>query len=155
MIELHGSVEKNYCPNCGKVYGSDFIRHAVGIPSCTKCGVPLRPGFTLLGEMVDNGKISAAANAVENADLLLIVGTSIRSPLCLNLTKYYKGDKMLLLNTHEKVGDDRANYRAYGDLCELFKYVADIPLPQNKKKKQKDKIQEAEKNEQDKNKICT
>ena len=144
VIELHGSVEKNYCPNCGKVYGSDFIRHAVGIPSCTKCGVPLRPGFTLLGEMVDNGKISAAANAVENADLLLIVGTSIRSPLCLNLTKYYKGDKMLLLNTHEMVGDDRANYRAYGDLCELFKYVADIPLPQNKKKKQKDKIQEAE-----------
>lgn len=155
VIELHGSVEKNYCPNCGKVYGSDFIRHAVGIPSCTKCGVPLRPGFTLLGEMVDNGKISAAANAVENADLLLIVGTSIRSPLCLNLTKYYKGDKMLLLNTHEMVGDDRANYRADGDLCELFKYVADIPLPQNKKKKQKDKIQEAEKNEQDKNKICT
>ena len=148
-------MEKNYCPNCGKVYGSDFIRHAVGIPSCTKCGVPLRPGFTLLGEMVDNGKISAAANAVENADLLLIVGTSIRSPLCLNLTKYYKGDKMLLLNTHEMVGDDRANYRAYGDLCELFKYVVDIPLPQNKKKKQKDKIQEAEKNEQDKNKICT
>ena len=75
--------------------------------------------------------------------------------MCLNLTKYYKGDKMLLLNTHEMVGDDRANYRAYGDLCELFKYVADIPLPQNKKKKQKDKIQEAEKNEQDKNKICT
>ena len=117
------------------------------------CAVAAR--FTLLGEMVDNGKISAAANAVENADLLLIVGTSIRSPLCLNLTKYYKGDKMLLLNTHEMVGDDRANYRAYGDLCELFKYVADIPLPQNKKKKQKDKIQEAEKNEQDKNKICT
>ncbi|MCH5268769.1 MAG: NAD-dependent deacetylase [Lachnospiraceae bacterium] len=153
VIDLHGSVDENYCPNCGKVYGSEFIRKAEGLPLCEECSVPLRPGFTLLGEMVDNGKMSKASDAVENADVLLVVGSSLTSPLCQHLIKYYKGNKMLLINDQETVGDERADYRAYGNLSELFSYVTDIKMPEKKetaakKDKKKDKKKEA-KNEQD------
>lgn len=137
IIDLHGSVEKNYCPNCGKFYGSEFIRNAKGIPLCEECSMPLRPGFTLLGELVDNGKMSAACNAVEDADVLLIVGASPNSPLCTHLIKYYSGNKMLLINNHENVGDERANYRAYGNLNELVTYVTDVPEAKEEKKDEK------------------
>lgn len=126
VIEMHGSVEENYCPNCGKVYGSEFIRKAKSVPSCEVCNVPLRPGFTLIGEMVDNGKMTKASDAVEKADILLIVGASVNSPLCRHLIKYYKGKKMMLVNTHETVGDERADYRVYGNLRDLFAKITDI-----------------------------
>lgn len=149
IIDLHGSVEDNYCPNCGKFYGSEFIRNAKGLPLCTDCSVPLRPGFALLGEMVDNGKMSQACDAVENADLLLVVGTSLTSPLCVHLIKYYKGKKMLLINNQETVGDERANYRAYGKLGELFSYVTDIKMPEKKAVEKKKEKKKEEKDEQD------
>lgn len=126
VIALHGSVEDNRCPVCGKVFGSEFIRKAKGVPVCDVCSVPLRPGFTLLGEMVDNGKMTEASNAVEDANVLLIVGASLNSALCHHLIKYYTGNKMILLNTKETVGDERADYRAYGNLSEMFAYITDI-----------------------------
>lgn len=123
VVELHGSVEENYCPNCNKVFGSNYIRQAKGIPSCDECNIPLRPGFTLFGEMVDNGKITQASNAVENADVLLIVGAGLNSTLCRHFIKYYRGKKMIVINTGELAGDEKADYRAYGDLNEIMTYI--------------------------------
>ena len=76
--------------------------------------------------MLDNGKISKASNAVENANILLVLGASINSTLCRYMVKYYNGDKLLLLNDKEKVGDERANYRAYGNIREMFAKVMDF-----------------------------
>lgn len=126
VIQLHGSVDKNICPKCKKLYDSAYIKHSKGIPVCEQCGIPLRPGFSLLGEMLDNGKISKASNAVENANILLVLGASINSTLCRYMVKYYNGDKLLLLNDKEKVGDECANYRAYGNIREMFAKVMDF-----------------------------
>ena len=126
VIQLHGSVDKNICPKCKKLYDSAYIKHSEGIPVCEQCGIPLRPGFSLLGEMLDNGKISQASNAVENANILLVLGASINSTLCRYMVKYYNGDNLLLLNDKEKVGDERANYRAYGNIREMFAKVMDF-----------------------------
>ena len=126
VIQLHGSVDKNICPKCKKLYDSAYIKHSEGIPVCEQCGIPLRPGFSLLGEMLDNGKISKASNAVENANILLVLGASINSTLCRYMVKYYNGDKLLLLNDKEKVGDERANYRAYDNIREMFAKVMDF-----------------------------
>ena len=126
VIELHGSVEQNRCPACGKIFGSDYIRNAKGVPLCDVCNVPLRPGFTLLGEMIDNGKITQASCAVERANILIVLGASIRSPLCKYIIKYYSGDKVILLNKEEAPGDDRADYRAYGNVSEMFHYITDF-----------------------------
>ena len=126
VIELHGSVEENRCPACGKVFGSGYIKRAKGVPECDVCNVPLRPGFSLLGEMIDNGKITRASLAVERANILLVIGAPIKSPLCKYMVKYYNGDKLVLLNREEMPGDDRANYRAYGNIGEMFSYIMDF-----------------------------
>lgn len=126
VIQLHGSVDENICPRCKRLYDSNYIKYAKGIPVCEQCGVTLRPGFALKGEVIDNGKISRASNAVENASILLVIGAGINSTLCRYMVKYYKGDKLLLLNDEEKVGDDRANYRAYGNIREMFAKVMDF-----------------------------
>ena len=126
VIQLHGSVDENICPKCKRMYDSGYIKHSKGIPVCEQCGIPLRPGFSLLGEVLDNGKISRASNAVENASILLVIGAGINSPLCRYMVKYYKGDKLILLNDKERIGDERANYRAYGNIREMFAQVMDF-----------------------------
>lgn len=132
VIDLHGSAEQNVCQTCGKVFGTDHIKNAKGTPLCDVCQMPLRPGFTLLGEQVDNGKVTQASNAVEEAEVLLIIGSSLRSPLCRNMTRYYSGDKMILINKEEALGDENANYRLYGRMDEIVPYVTGYD-PERKK----------------------
>ena len=123
VLEMHGTVDENVCPVCGKTFDMNYIKKAPGIPVCDECQMPLRPGFTLLGERVDNGKVTDSCNLVEKAEVLLILGAAIRSPLCQYVIRYYQGNKMLLINTQEKMGDDIANCRIYGSLSELIPYV--------------------------------
>lgn len=126
VIYLHGSVEENICPSCGKIFGSRYIKESKGTPKCDVCDVTLRPGFPLRGEMVDNGKMSKACDAVENADILIIIGAPVNSTLCRYMVKYYKGDKMILINTEDTPGDERADYRIYGNLSEIFEKIMDF-----------------------------
>jgi len=126
VIELHGSVEENRCPACGRIFGSDYIRNSKGVPECNVCNIPLRPGFSLLGEMIDNGKITQASCAVERARILLVLGAPLRSSLCRYIVKYYNGDKIILVNKEEAPGDDLADYRVYGNVGELFGYIMDF-----------------------------
>lgn len=148
VIDMHGSIEKNKCQTCGKTFGMSYIKHAKGVPVCDVCKVPIRPGFTLLGEQVDNGKVTEASNVVENAGVLLVIGAAVRDPLCQHLERYYTGDKFILINTDEKLGDERADYRLYGDLCELVPYVTgydpDAKFDEKKKKKDKEGKKETE-----------
>lgn len=125
VVELYGSVEENRCPTCGKIFDADYIRNSQGIPKCDECEVTLRPGFTFYGELIDNGRLTKASNAIEGADVLLVVGISLNSITWANMLRYYKGDKMILINTEEKTGDERANYRAYGNISDIFGYVTD------------------------------
>ena len=126
VVELYGSAEENRCPICGKIFDSDYIREAEGIPRCDVCGVPLRPGFTLFGELIDNGRLTKASNAVENAEVLIVAGISLNSATWANMLRYYGGNKMILINDREKTGDERADYRAYGNISEIFGYVTDL-----------------------------
>lgn len=133
VLSMHGTVEENTCPACGKVFGMKYIKSSSGVPVCDECRVPLRPGFNLLGERVDNGKMTKGCNLVENADVLLILGASMRSPLCQYVVKYYTGNKMILINTGEELGDERADYRLYGKLSELVPFVTGYE--ENRKKR--------------------
>ncbi len=126
VIEMHGSVEENRCPICGKKFDSNYIKNAKGVPECDVCEVPLRPGFTLLGEMIDNGRLTQASNAVEGADILLVLGTSLNSGFGRCMSQYYTGDRLILINDREKPGDEKANHRVYGDINDIFAKIMDF-----------------------------
>ena len=125
VVELYGSAESNYCPACGKKFPSKYIKESKGIPACDNCGIPIRPGFSLFGEMLDNGKLTKAVDAIENANVLLVAGTALNSMTWANSLRYYSGDKLILINTEQKDGDEKANYRAYGNISEIFRFIAD------------------------------
>lgn len=123
VLDIHGSIQKNKCPACGKIFDMKYIKESKGEPVCDNCKIPIRPGFVLLGERVDNGKVSEACEFFEEADVILVLGMSVRDSLCQHLEKYYTGSKFILVNTEEKLGDERADYRIYGKISEIVPYI--------------------------------
>lgn len=109
VIELHGSIFRNYCPHCGREYPVEYIRNSSNIPLCENCGQAIRPGVILFGEMVDNQVITKAATEMQKADVLLVLGTNLKSYLCSQLTGYYEGDKLIVIDGEEHFSNKSAD----------------------------------------------
>ncbi|MEE3393672.1 MAG: Sir2 family NAD-dependent protein deacetylase [Lachnospiraceae bacterium] len=120
VININGSVEHNKCPSCGKEFNSAYIRDSKGIAVCDKCKVPLRPGFSLIGEMIDSGRYADCINHVTKADTIVVAGCKLQSTVFRNLYQYYTGNRIILINTQEYVGDEAADYRIYGNISRIF-----------------------------------
>ncbi|MCR5624863.1 MAG: hypothetical protein K6G11_06410 [Lachnospiraceae bacterium] len=149
VIAVNGCVEKNTCPSCGKTFDANYVRANRIIPLCDKCKVPLRPGFTLIGETIDNGLITKAINAVEKADTFLVIGSSLRNKIFKNLIKYYEGNNLILINTEELFGDDIANYRIYGDITDCLERITEDIKKELPKREKKKVVEEADEEEAD------
>lgn len=130
VINLHGNVYENYCPHCGKEYPMEYIRDAKRIPLCENCGTPVRPRISLYGEMVDNAVITKAAQTMQKADVLLVLGANLKSALC-ELVSYYEGNQLILVNSEEHYSDRMADIvvhsRADAFLEELVQYMEEHP----------------------------
>lgn len=98
VINLKGTVFENRCPSCGRSYPMEYMRDAKGVPLCEKCLVAIRPGVCLFGEMIDNGLMTRAAGEVEKADVLIVLGTNLNSPLCGQMIQYYTGSSLILVS---------------------------------------------------------
>ena len=109
VLNLHGSVYDNYCPHCKKTYSVDYIRDSKRVPLCENCRVPVRPRICLFGEMVDNRVITKAAEEVQKADVLLVLGTNLNTYLCTQLTGYYGGNKLIVVNPRPHFSDRYAD----------------------------------------------
>ena len=123
VIELHGSVYENKCPSCGKLHGPEHIKAASGVPLCTECQVPLKPGFALFGDRIDNGKITQCANATAQADMLIVAGANLTAPLCRYFLKYYEGNRLVLINEEQSVGDEKADYIIHGKVSDILEQI--------------------------------
>ena len=121
VYELHGSVFQNSCPHCGRQYPIEYIQKAKGVPKCEACGVMLRPGVSLVGEMVDNAILTRAATEVQKADTLLVMGCSLQSSLVNTFIKDFSGDKLVLLNDEEHFSDRKADLVIYGKPMDILK----------------------------------
>ncbi len=97
VCELHGSVHRNYCEKCGKFYGLDFILHSTGAPRCG-CGGIIKPDVVLYEEGLDQATMTDAVNAIAQADLLIIGGTSLNVYPAAGLINYYRGSRLVLIN---------------------------------------------------------
>lgn len=97
VLELHGSVLRNYCTRCGKFYDEEYVRHAKGIPLCS-CGAVVKPDVVLYEEALDSTVLQKSVNALQQADLLIVGGTSLAVYPAAGLLRYYRGPELVLLN---------------------------------------------------------
>ena len=97
VLELHGSVHRNYCRRCGKFYGFDHMLHSQGVPRCT-CGGDIKPDVVLYEEGLDQQTIDDSVRFISEADMLIIGGTSLNVWPAAGLINYYRGHKLVLIN---------------------------------------------------------
>lgn len=107
VIELHGSVHRNYCMKCGKFYPVETIAYNEGVPKC-ECGGIIKPGVVLYEELLDEKAISDAVYHIRNADLLIVVGTSLLVNPAASLIYYFKGENLVIINKSPTPYDDYA-----------------------------------------------
>lgn len=109
VMELHGSVHRNYCENCGKFYDLDFMLHAEGVPRCASCGGRVKPDVVLYEEGLDVETMERAIRYISEADMLVIGGTSLNVYPAAGLIRYYRGDKLVLINKAAVAADLNAD----------------------------------------------
>ena len=97
VLELHGSVHRNYCQRCGKFHGLDFILNGSGVPRCD-CGGTVKPDVVLYEEGLNQQILTDSVQAIAEADMLIIGGTSLNVYPAAGLINYYRGRKLVLLN---------------------------------------------------------
>ena len=122
VYELHGSVHRNYCMNCGKFFGLDAVLEADGVPKCS-CGGTIKPDVVLYEEGLDGQTVSGAIAAIQNADLLVVGGTSLTVYPAAGMIDYFRGDKLILINKTVTPFDSRADIVINESLGSVFKEI--------------------------------
>jgi NAD-dependent deacetylase len=108
VLELHGSIYRNYCTRCGKAYGIEVITEGQGIPYCD-CGGIIKPDVVLYEEALDQKVMRQAMQYIARAEVLIIGGTSLGVYPAAGLIDVYQGDKLVLINKSETPRDRQAN----------------------------------------------
>ena len=98
VLELHGSVHRNYCTKCHKFFDAQYMKAQEGIPYCDKCGGLIKPDVVLYEEGLDYDILEAATRFITDADMLIIGGTSLVVYPAAGLVRYYRGHKLVLIN---------------------------------------------------------
>ena len=113
VFELHGSVLRNYCMDCGEFYDLDYIMDEAncegGIPKCKKCGGTVKPDVVLYEEALDDDCMMGAIRAIQQADTLIIGGTSLVVYPAAGLIRYFGGNKLVLINKQATPYDSKAD----------------------------------------------
>ena len=107
VLELHGSVHRNYCIHCDEFYPLDTIINSTGIPKCEKCGGIIKPDVVLYGEGLDQRVISESVRAIERCDLLIVGGTSLSVWPAAGLIQYMRRDAKLAIVNLSPTDADR------------------------------------------------
>ena len=119
VLEIHGSIMKNYCCKCGKEYDSNYIFESTGVPRCSCKGL-IRPNVVLYGEMLPVS-FSIARNYIYDAELLIVAGTSLTVEPACSLLKVFNGKNLVIINNTKTKYDDDADLVINKPLGEVFK----------------------------------
>lgn len=119
VLELHGSVLRNHCENCGKFYDAEFILHSEGVPKC-ECGGGVKPDVVLYEEGLDTFTLQESIRCIREADVLIVGGTSLAVYPAAGLIDYYQGNKLILINKTPTPRDAIANMVLQGSIGEIF-----------------------------------
>ena len=119
VYELHGSVLRNYCTQCRKFYSAEFVRDSRDIPRCT-CGGIVKPDVVLYEEGLDQQTVEKSVAAIRRADLLMVAGTSLTVYPAAGLLRYYRGNRLVLINRDETPYDGEADLVIHDSLGSVF-----------------------------------
>ncbi|MCI8309643.1 MAG: NAD-dependent protein deacylase [Clostridia bacterium] len=122
VLELHGSIYKNYCMNCKRVHDAEYIFNVKGIPRCQRirCNGIVKPDVVLYEESLDGEVVSKAVDAIAQADLLIVAGTSLTVYPASGLINYFRGKNLVLINKDETELDSRADLVINQSLGDVF-----------------------------------
>ena len=122
VLELHGSVYRNYCMKCGKSYDFAYMKNAKGVPKCT-CGGMIKPDVVLYEEGLDNGVISEAVRAISQAQVLIIGGTSLAVYPAAGLIDYFSGEHLVVINKSPTPRDRYADLLIKEPIGQVFSQI--------------------------------
>ena len=119
VYEIHGTIYKNYCLNCNKEYDANYVFKSKGVPKC-KCGGLIKPNVVLYGEMLPEDEYMNSLKAISNADMLLVLGTSLTVYPASSMINYFKGKYLVIINKDKTEYDYKADLVINKKLSEVF-----------------------------------
>lgn len=120
VFELHGSIRRNHCMKCGKFFTLNYIKSSEGVPRC-ECGGVIKPDVVLYEESLDDKTVDEAVAAIQNADVLIVGGTSLTVYPAAGFLRYYKGNHLVLINKTRTPIDDKAELALYGNIGNILR----------------------------------
>ncbi|MEL4861050.1 NAD-dependent protein deacylase [Pseudoflavonifractor phocaeensis] len=128
VLELHGSVRRNYCQHCHKAFDAAYVKEADGVPRCDACGGVVKPDVVLYEEPLDGRTLETAVRYIEEADLLMVGGTSLAVYPAAGLINYYRGHRLVLINKTPTPYDSRADLILTGKIGGLMEQIRVTPV---------------------------
>lgn len=122
VLELHGSIHRNYCQKCGKCYDASWIMETSGIPRCN-CGGLVKPDVVLYEESLDSDTMQKSVDELECADTLIIAGTSLTVYPAASLIRYFSGKNLILINRDPTPMDDRTTLTLHEKVGEVLSQI--------------------------------
>ncbi len=122
VLELHGTLLSHTCIDCGKKYKLEDVLKTEGIARC-ECGGVIRPDIVLYEEGLDNNILTKSVMYINDADCLIVAGTSLVVQPAASLINYYRGNKLILINKDPLPAEQYANYYIHGKVGEIFEQV--------------------------------
>lgn len=122
VLELHGSVYRNYCMKCGKFYDFSYIKNSTGVPRC-ECGGMVKPDVVLYEEGLDNQTLTDSVRAISQAQVLIIGGTSLAVYPAASLIDYFRGDCLVVINKAPTPRDRNADLLIKDPIGQVFSKI--------------------------------
>ncbi len=123
VLELHGSVHRNYCVKCHKGFDAAWVKECADVPRCDACGGLVKPDVVLYEESLDGPTLERAVGYIQNADLMIVGGTSLAVYPAAGLINYYRGHRLVLVNKTPTPYDSRADLVISGRIGEVFAQI--------------------------------
>ena len=122
VYELHGSVHRNYCESCHKLYNAEYMLKSEGVPTCS-CGGRIKPDVVLYEEGLDDNTVRSSISAIRSADMMIIGGTSLVVYPAAGLIDYFQGKYLVLINKQATKADGQADLVIQEPIGEVFSQI--------------------------------
>ena len=123
VYELHGSIHRNFCTKCGRLFGLGYIASHLGVPLCDRCKNIIKPDVVLYGESLDEDTIMRSINAIMTCDTLIIIGTSLTVYPAAGFIRYFRGSNLVVINKQPTSADNMCDLVFNEDVINVIRNI--------------------------------